>query len=163
MRNCVLDVYREADHRARTKRERYKDGPQILDSGGRPRRDYREVLHVWARNGNEPTCYALWSKSARPFWTNSAFASLIESLVHAAHGSVFDTITTTTIEAARVINPGDKLLSQFELIAEPLFSRLLANINESETLAATRDLLLPKLISGEIRVKDAEKELKCVA
>lgn len=28
---------------------------------------------------------------------------------------------------------------------------------ESDTLAATRDLLLPKLMSGEIRVKDAEK------
>jgi type I restriction enzyme S subunit len=31
---------------------------------------------------------------------------------------------------------------------------------ESRTLAAQRDALLPKLISGELRVKDAEKFLK---
>jgi type I restriction enzyme S subunit len=31
---------------------------------------------------------------------------------------------------------------------------------ESRTLAALRDALLPKLISGEIRVKDAERFLK---
>jgi len=39
----------------------------------------------------------------------------------------------------------------------PLFDRQIANDLESRTVAATRDLLLPKLISGEVRVKDAEK------
>ena len=34
---------------------------------------------------------------------------------------------------------------------------LSATLSENRTLAATRDLLLPKLMSGEIRVKDAEK------
>lgn len=43
-----------------------------------------------------------------------------------------------------------------ELIA-PLFNRQIANDLESRTLAATRDLLLPKLMSGEARFKDAEK------
>jgi type I restriction enzyme S subunit len=39
----------------------------------------------------------------------------------------------------------------------PWFDMIAANSRESETLAALRDLLLPKLMSGEIRVKDAEK------
>ena len=43
-----------------------------------------------------------------------------------------------------------------ELIA-PLFNRQIANNLESRTLAATRDFLLPKLMSGEVRIKDAEK------
>ncbi len=42
-------------------------------------------------------------------------------------------------------------------IIEPLFGRQIANDLESRTLAATRDFLLPKLMSGEVRVKDAEK------
>lgn len=42
-----------------------------------------------------------------------------------------------------------------ELIA-PLFNRMIGNELESQTLAQIRDLLLPKLMSGEIRVKDAE-------
>ncbi|WP_227417923.1 restriction endonuclease subunit S [Roseitranquillus sediminis] len=45
-----------------------------------------------------------------------------------------------------------------ELIA-PLFNRQIANDLESRTLAATRDLLLPKLMSGEVRVKDAERHI----
>jgi type I restriction enzyme S subunit len=49
------------------------------------------------------TCYALSTKAARPFWINCVFASLVDSIVHAAHGSVFDTITTRTIEGAMTI------------------------------------------------------------
>ena len=40
---------------------------------------------------------------------------------------------------------------------EPLFERTLRPSVEFRTLAAMRDTLLPKLISGELRVKDAEK------
>jgi type I restriction enzyme S subunit len=42
----------------------------------------------------------------------------------------------------------------------PLFEQCLANQHESHTLAALRDLLLPKLMSGEIRVREAEKALE---
>ena len=42
-------------------------------------------------------------------------------------------------------------------IVQPLFDRSCRMTRENDTLAATRDLLLPKLMSGEIRVKDAEK------
>jgi type I restriction enzyme S subunit len=103
------------------------------------------------------TCYALAAIKQRPFWLNCTFANLVESLVHAAHGSVFDTITTQTIEGGRATIPDPALLDRFEAIVSPLFSRVLANIEESQTLAATRDLLLPKLMSREIRVRDAEK------
>jgi type I restriction enzyme S subunit len=103
------------------------------------------------------TCYAFASLQDRPFWLNCVFASLVESLVHAAHGSVFDTITTNTIEGARATISDRVVLDHFEATVSPLFGRALANIEECETLAATRDLLLPKLMSGEIRVRDAEK------
>ncbi|MDP2792672.1 MAG: restriction endonuclease subunit S, partial [Sulfurisoma sp.] len=40
---------------------------------------------------------------------------------------------------------------------QPSVDRIIADIHESRTLAALRDALLPKLISGELRVKDAER------
>ena len=55
-----------------------------------------------------------------------------------------------------VVRPPEKLLNRFEVVAEPLLARTLARRSESRTLAALRDALLPKLISGELRVKDAE-------
>lgn len=103
------------------------------------------------------TCYALATRGNRPFWVNCVFASLVESIVHGAHGSVFDTITTRTIQTAMTVIPSEAVLDLFEGSVGPLFMRALGNHEESRSLAQIRDLLLPKLMSGEIRVKDAEK------
>ncbi len=51
----------------------------------------------------------------------------------------------------------------FERVVEPLFQLLRRNSEENRTLAQTRDLLLPKLMSGEIRLQDAEKAVGAVA
>ena len=50
----------------------------------------------------------------------------------------------------------------FSKTVQPLFARLAANIHEADDIAATRDLLLPKLMSGEIRIKDAERMVEAV-
>jgi type I restriction enzyme S subunit len=55
---------------------------------------------------------------------------------------------------------GDAVCSTFGKMVAPLFTKLRANIDSIKTLAALRDALLPKLISGELRVKDAEGFLK---
>ena len=59
-------------------------------------------------------------------------------------------------QAATVIGTPAVMKAADETIA-PIFDRQIANDLESRTLAATRDFLLPKLMSGEVRVKDAEK------
>ena len=55
------------------------------------------------------------------------------------------------------------LLGAFNQTVLPLIDRLLANRREARALAQTRDLLLPKLMSGEIRPAEAEKGLEAVA
>ena len=109
------------------------------------------------------TCYALHSENALPFWLNLAFGALVDELVHSAHGSVFDTITTRTLQTASVTIPGAGLLMAFEKTVAPLFERVLSNISHSRTLAQTRDLLLPRLMSGELRIAQAERTLEEVA
>ena len=74
-----------------------------------------------------------------------------------AHGSVFSTITRQTFESVQLPAPGRTIADQFELATSTLFERIRENVAESRSLAATRDLLLPKLMSGEVRVRDAEK------
>ncbi|NNU66872.1 hypothetical protein G9X67_16500 [Rhizobium sp. WYCCWR 11152] len=51
---------------------------------------------------------------------------------------------------------GNRVLEKFSHIADPLIAKLVANGQQNSTLAATRDLLLPKLMSGEIRLSEAE-------
>ena len=61
-----------------------------------------------------------------------------------------------------MIVPQREAHAAFVGIARPVFDRILSNVRQSESLAATRDLLLPKLVSGEIRLREAEKMVEAV-
>jgi len=54
----------------------------------------------------------------------------------------------------------DPVVEAFDRLAKPLTDRLFRGCLESRTLAALRDALLPRLISGKLRLKDAERLLK---
>jgi type I restriction enzyme S subunit len=56
--------------------------------------------------------------------------------------------------------PPTSVADAFRSQINPLRARVVANVTETETLSTLRDALLPKLISGEIRVRDAERFLK---
>ncbi|MFY0569574.1 hypothetical protein ACN28E_37905 [Archangium lansingense] len=58
--------------------------------------------------------------------------------------------------------PLSELVHRFEGFAGPIWSRLHANMTENQTLAELRDTRLPKLLSGEIRIKDAEEQAGAV-
>jgi len=98
------------------------------------------------------TCYALATAVGTPFALYCHLREEIGNLVHAAHGSVFDTITTSTFATSKVVLPPSPVFGEFEKRVDPLFRRVLAGTKGSRTLAALRDTLLPKLISGELRV-----------
>jgi type I restriction enzyme S subunit len=51
----------------------------------------------------------------------------------------------------------EEVAAAFNHLVAPMIESIIANIHESRTLAQTRDLLLPRLMSGEIRVAEAEK------
>ncbi len=53
--------------------------------------------------------------------------------------------------------PPDSLAAEFSEVTRPMIERIITNIHESRALAALRDALLPKLLSGELRVPAAAK------
>ncbi|MBM4146824.1 MAG: restriction endonuclease subunit S [Nitrospira sp.] len=57
----------------------------------------------------------------------------------------------------KIVCPTDLVLDEFTQKVQPLFMTIQSNNNQTHTLAVIRDTLLPKLLSEEIRVKDAEK------
>ena len=72
-----------------------------------------------------------------------------------AHGSVFDTITKTTFEHLDLAwNEGQAAAA--EDAVSPILDVVSAAVSENRALAALRDALLPQLMSGKIRVRDAE-------
>jgi type I restriction enzyme S subunit len=56
----------------------------------------------------------------------------------------------------QLVRPTGQVARRYGECVRPLFARASAATQESRSLAALRDTLLPKLISGELRVKDAE-------
>jgi len=68
-------------------------------------------------------------------------------------------VTAQDLKRLKTVFPPDDFLRAFNRLAEPLFQKAYSNSCESRTLAALRDTLLPKLLTGEIGVKDAETTL----
>jgi hypothetical protein len=69
---------------------------------------------------------------------------------------------TSWVEMARydIVLPLRRSPKPFTEMVRPGVDRIIAATHESRTLAALRDTLLPKLISGALRVKDAERFLR---
>lgn len=78
------------------------------------------------------------------------------AIISHANGSTFQEISKKNFRPLPILVADDATLAAFDGSVTPLFDRIAANVIESRTLAATRDMLLPKLMSGEIRVRDAE-------
>ena len=103
------------------------------------------------------TCYALVAHSdASATYIKHLVPALLGGLVQQAHGSIFDTITTRTFSTVKVAAPPDSVALKFRNTIECLETRIISNLRESRTLTDLRDTLLPKLISGELRIPEAE-------
>jgi len=75
----------------------------------------------------------------------------------AKSGSVQSNMNAKVIVGASLAVPTKAIIDEFFRAVLLLRQRLVANVRQSRILAALRDALLPKLISGELRVKDAEQ------
>ena len=85
---------------------------------------------------------------------------LIERLAHLADGAAYPAVSNEIILATICVNPPNKLLLKFHSIVSPLMAKLEIASDESMCLSELRDTLLPKLISGELPIPDAEKFLE---
>ena len=104
------------------------------------------------------SCYGLRDRnSKRGYFTYFATRNLVATLRQRVHGAVFDTITRDTLRGVSLAMPDHSLIDIFEDENSSLLERLLANLHQSHTLASVRDALLPRLISGELRVPDAKQ------
>ena len=72
-------------------------------------------------------------------------------------GTILNALNVKNIPLLQFPLPPHNLLKEFEKLARPIRARMEHNLKESRTLASLRDSLLPKLMRGEVKVKDAEK------
>ena len=82
----------------------------------------------------------------------------LEWLVRHAVGATMPNLNTKILSRLPVVSPPAELVSEFERIISPFERRVTANHAQERSLAALRDTLLPRLISGKLRLPEAEAE-----
>ncbi len=76
-------------------------------------------------------------------------------LTNHAQGAAYPAVTATTFEIAPILKPEDSILTRFQEAVEPMLRLIEALRRKNLNLRTTRDLLLPRLISGEIEVPES--------
>ena len=106
------------------------------------------------------SCYGLRGKAGDAYFTYFSTCRLVDGLKQRSHGSVFDTITRDTLASVSVIYPGTPTITAFDNLVAPVMDRIRQNLEQAQTLATLRDTLLPRLISGQLRLPVAQDELE---
>jgi type I restriction enzyme, S subunit len=106
------------------------------------------------------SCYGVrGTGSLGQFTVYCLLRSEVAKLKFMVHGTIFDTITRETFARIVTIEPPPILQERFEAMIANMFELALSNQLENRSLAKLRDTLLPRLISGELRIHDAENLL----
>ena len=103
------------------------------------------------------SCYALTPKEGiGNLFLFMAIRESISRLQKAANGGVFNAIVVDTFKNIPFLLPKPELTLAFDDKVRPLFEQVLTLIQQNRILAQTRDLLLPKLMSGQIDVSNIQ-------
>lgn len=79
------------------------------------------------------------------------------------HGGAYPAVKPHEVSATELVLPDGAVLLAFSDLVSPFRQKIEFAKAENRTLAQTRDLLLPRLMSGEIRLREAEKDVGAVA
>ena len=124
----------------------YKDGAYVGRKGmfgnGFPFSEFAVNEHVFVLRANE--------KAGQIFLY---FLLQEEELAQLNSNSAQPGLNQQAMNAFEIVLPPLELIQEFEALAEPLVDKIFENANQIRTLQKLRDTLLPKLISGEVRVK----------
>ncbi|MEV0496165.1 restriction endonuclease subunit S [Streptomyces spectabilis] len=91
------------------------------------------------------------------WWLFHEMRSRVPEMISLCNGSTFLELSRKNFKALKVRLPGADEMEKFAGVAAPLHGRAVRATEENHLLVEIRDTLLPQLMSGRLRVKDAEK------
>lgn len=92
------------------------------------------------------------------FWTKHHLASFRQ--IAESKATTMGHIQRAHLSMAKVVVPTDAIITIANELFTPLVNRIIENTLQANTLSNLRDTLLPRLISGQLRIADADKELE---
>jgi type I restriction enzyme, S subunit len=76
----------------------------------------------------------------------------MDEIENAGNGSVFQEISKASFKSLEITIPPKTTMEEFDAIVKPFFEKIKTNTQQIRTLTGVRDTLLPKVMSGEVRV-----------
>ncbi|HEY5782135.1 MAG TPA: restriction endonuclease subunit S [Lysobacter sp.] len=96
------------------------------------------------------------------FWfhqfVGAPFQRLLEK--HTVHGATVNRIALKEFPSFTVMDPGERIRTAFEVVAQPLWARIHANRQQALHLGEVRDAILPRIISGKLRLPEVQSQLE---
>lgn len=100
------------------------------------------------------SCYGIQGKEGMDdYYIYFLLRTNIADLQRSGHGSVFNTITRETFSNIEIVIPSVETIRCFNESVKASMNMILNNLHYSKILADIRDILLPKLLTGEVRVQ----------
>ncbi|WP_300627883.1 restriction endonuclease subunit S [uncultured Adlercreutzia sp.] len=130
----------------------YETGTVMLTARG----TVGKVTMAGAPMAMNQSCFALVGLGVPQSVVFQAIKRVVRSLQAKANGATFAAINIKDLETENVIVPSSKTLDRYSNFAEALLLQILENEKESLELSQIRDVLLPKLMSGEIDVSQVD-------
>jgi type I restriction enzyme, S subunit len=103
---------------------------------------------ICAFHSKRPYCPVFVRNAIEPHLARVEATEIATTVIHLGKGD---------IDEFRVVIPEDKVAREFERLGQPLFDKIVLSKQQSAILAEQRDTLLPKLVSGAMRVPEAER------
>ena len=99
---------------------------------------------------------AIRAKHSCQSFINRLVDDRLDNMLTHATGSVYPSLSSDSIRQLRVLKPPKKILDRFCRLVDPMDEQVQTNVKANAKLAKTLDYLLPKLLTGEIRLDLAE-------
>jgi len=116
-----------------------------------------QIARLEMRASGNQSIVGVWSDDVDlNTWLYFAIQSRLETLLARSTGAAQQHVSKGDVEQLAVPLPSQSVLAEFSSVATPLLELAAVTERENLALAATRDALLPQLMSGKLRVRDAE-------
>jgi type I restriction enzyme S subunit len=103
----------------------------------------QHIFRVLPRTSQERTFVLQMLRHLKPVFTELARNKQTTGLGH---------VTVADMKRELIVMPTTELLQQFDINVGPIQARIFENQKQTQTLATLRDTLLPRLISGQLRL-----------
>jgi type I restriction enzyme S subunit len=155
----------ETDYKKWTSRVEVQSGDCVITNVGRVGAVSQIPEGFKAAMGRNMTAIRLKSEFSYPAYLIELLQSSwmrVEINAKTDVGTILNALNVKSIPQLRCITAPHTVMTAFENNARPLRRKMEQNISMAQTLSSLRDTLLPRLISGQLRIADAEAELEKV-